>query len=117
MIGEQADAGHEGGAGSILVVAIVGAVLIAVALVAPLGAMLTVKQRAAGAADAAALAAADVAVGISAGVPCTVAAEVALINGARLTGCTVDGATATVRVEETAGRFAIAATATAGPPP
>jgi secretion/DNA translocation related TadE-like protein len=44
-------------------------------------------QRAAAAADLAALAAADSARGLKPGVPCTVAAEVALQNKARLTSC------------------------------
>lgn len=107
---------EERGSGSILAVAIVAAVLMLFSLVLPIATVLATQQRAAGAADAAALAAADVAVGIRSGSPCPVAATVAAANAARLDGCLVDGATATVRVTASVLGFAVSALATAGRP-
>jgi secretion/DNA translocation related TadE-like protein len=104
------------GAGSILVVAILGSVLCLSALAIPLFSVLATKRITDGAADAAALAAADVAVGRAAGMPCEVAAEIAVANGTVLAGCQPDGLVVTVRVESVALGFTVAATATAGPP-
>src|SRR5690554_7901559 len=106
----------ERGAGSILVVAILAAVIGVTALALPLYSVLVVKRAIGGAADAAALAAADVAVGRAAGVTCEVAARVAEANGAVLTACQPDGLVVTVRVEARAAGFTITAIATAGPP-
>ncbi|MCU1545024.1 MAG: hypothetical protein JWP30_124 [Homoserinimonas sp.] len=104
------------GAGSVLAVAILGAVLCLLSLVIPLYIVLDAKQRAADAADASALAAADSAVGIVAGNPCAVAGVVAYANGAQMAGCRVDGLVVTVRVEIARRGFSVSAVATAGPP-
>lgn len=68
-------------------------------------------------ADAAALAAADAASGAVSGAPCERAAEIAARGGAALTGCTLEGLVATVRVEAGFGLLPAAARARAGPPP
>ena len=107
----------ERGAGSILVVAILGSVLCLSALSVPLFSVLATKRIADGAADAAALAAAEVAVGRAPGSPCDVAADIAGANGTILAGCRPDGLVVTVRVESVVLGFTVAATATAGPPP
>lgn len=106
----------ESGAGSILVLAILAAVIGLTALAIPLYSVLVTKRAIAGAADAVALAAADVTVGRAPGVACTVAARVADANQARLTECQADGLVVTVRVETVALGFTIAAVASAGPP-
>ena len=105
------------GSGSILAVAILGALFAVTAVLVPVLALLPAKQSVQGAADAAALAAADTASGLMPGVPCEMAALAAELNAARLVGCTVDGLTATVTVVATAGIFPIGARARAGPAP
>ncbi|MHA6667242.1 Rv3654c family TadE-like protein [Homoserinimonas sp. A447] len=105
----------ESGAGSILVVAILAAVLGLSALSVPLYSVLAVKGVASGAADAAALAAADVAIGLAPGVPCVAAARIAEANGTVLSACQPDGLVVTVRVEAVVLGFTVGATATAGP--
>lgn len=107
---------EESGSGSILVVAILAAVLSLTALSIPLYSVLAVKQVTAGAADAAALAAADVAVGRVPGDPCTVAGDIAAANGTALSECKPDGLVVTVRVTAMAMGFTVASSATAGPP-
>ena len=104
------------GAGSLLAVAVIGAVLAVTLLLVPLYTVLTVRARVEGAADAAALAAADVAIGIAPGIPCAVAADIAEANGARLTECQADGVIVTVRVSITVLGFPVRSAATAGPP-
>lgn len=104
------------GAGSIMIVAIMAAVLALVSLSIPLYTVLSAKQRIAGAADASALAAADVAVGRAAGVPCTVAAAVARANRVKLLACEADGLILTVRVGARVAGLEVTVTATAGPP-
>ncbi|TQL48739.1 secretion/DNA translocation related TadE-like protein [Homoserinimonas aerilata] len=104
------------GAGSVLVVAIISAVLLLMLASAPLYRGLMLKGLAATAADAAALAAADVAIGIVPGIACDSAASVASANGAVLQECSLDGLVATVSVTVSAGGLGAAATATAGPP-
>jgi secretion/DNA translocation related TadE-like protein len=112
--GERGGA-SERGAGTILVVAIIGAVVTIAGIALPLSSVLVVRQRVAGAADAAALAAADVAVGRLPGVTCELAATVAHANRSSLTGCAVDGLVVTVRTAATVLGFTVTATATAGP--
>jgi secretion/DNA translocation related TadE-like protein len=107
----------ERGSGSVLGVAIIGAIVCLSTTVVPLYAVLAARSAVAGAADAAALAAADARVGAVTGYPCDRAAEVAAANGASLTSCEVDGLVATVRVSSAILGFNLAATATAGPPP
>jgi secretion/DNA translocation related TadE-like protein len=106
---------EETGAGSILVVAILAAVLSLSALSVPLYSVLALKGVAGGAADAAALAAADVAIGRAPGVPCVAAARVAEANGTILAACQPDGLVVTVRVEAAVLGFTVAAAASAGP--
>lgn len=107
----------ERGAGSILGVAVIAAVLCLTALVLPLQFAFARGQALAGAADAAALAAADTLSGAVAGTPCAAAASVARANGAELEACVLDGLVATVRVGGSAAGIHLSATATAGPPP
>ena len=103
------------GAGSILAISIMAAVLACLALLLPLGSALVFRAGVTGAADAAALAAADVAIGIAPGIPCTIAASVAQANGASLQECQADGVIVTVRVSATIFGVPVSATATAGP--
>jgi secretion/DNA translocation related TadE-like protein len=104
------------GAGSVLAVAIVAAMVCVAAILIPLYAVLAHKQAVGGAADAAALAAADVRVGILPGEPCAVAARVASANGFDLGSCRLDGLVVTVTVRTSVAGFPLGATATAGPP-
>lgn len=107
----------DSGAGSVLTVALVGAVAAVASLSLPLYMALAVRQSVAAAADAAALAAGDVAVGIAGGYPCDVAARVAAANGASLQSCEADGLVMTVSVSRALLGFPVVARATAGPPP
>jgi secretion/DNA translocation related TadE-like protein len=104
----------ERGAGSILAVAVIGALVATLTLLVPLCAVVAAKQKAAGAADAAAVAAADVAVGTLPGLPCSAAASVADANAAVLRSCTVKLTTATVITQIRILGFTVTATATAG---
>jgi secretion/DNA translocation related TadE-like protein len=106
----------ERGAGSVLVVAILGATMLLFMLSAPLYRGIANKHVAAGAADAAAVAAADVARGIVPGSPCEQAGVVAAANGSVLSGCIIDGVVATVTVQAGSAALSAAVTATAGPP-
>jgi secretion/DNA translocation related TadE-like protein len=108
--------GSERGAGSVLVVGVLAALLMLVMLAAPLAAAHLDRRRAAGAADAAALAAADTLIGIVPGDACANAAMTAAANGATLTGCTVDDLVTTVSVARASGLLSVIAVATAGPP-
>jgi len=107
----------DAGAGSLLVVAILGAVVSVALLSASASAALVSRTLAAGAADAAALAAADAAVGIRGDAPCEAAGLLAAANGAVLLGCSVDGLVVTVEVSAGTGMAAARALATAGPRP
>ncbi|WP_350347428.1 Rv3654c family TadE-like protein [Agromyces sp. G08B096] len=108
----------ERGAGSVLALALVGAVVAVTLGLVPVLAVFVESQRAANAADAAALAAADAVSGAVAGEPCALAATVAARNGARLTGCTGgDDGEATVAVVVEALVFEVTARARAGPAP
>ncbi|TFD91160.1 helicase [Cryobacterium lactosi] len=107
----------ERGSGSVLVVALLGALVTLTAVLVPVLALLPTHQSVQGAADAAALAAADVASGLMPGVPCETAARAAELNGARLAACTVDGLIATVAVARTVGVFPLSSRARAGPAP
>jgi len=108
---------RDDGAGSVLALGIIGAIVMLVATALPLYAVLATRSAVAGAADAAALAAADARVGVTGGFPCDIAAETAAANGVALTGCEVDGYIATVSVERSVLGFPVSAGATAGPPP
>lgn len=106
----------ERGAGSVLAVALLGAMIAFTLALVPLFAVLVERQRVAGAADAAALAAADVAVGRAPGIPCLTAHDLAVANATRLERCVVDGLIVTVRVTSRLGLVAVSVDATAGPP-
>jgi secretion/DNA translocation related TadE-like protein len=106
----------EVGSGSLLAIAIIGAMIASLALGVPLLAGLGIRQSVATAADAAALAGADVAVGIYPGSPCAVATSVAAANHAHLDGCRVDGLVVTVRANSEFLGLRLVASATAGPP-
>lgn len=114
--GQNTKGTGEGGAGSILAVSLIAAILTVLALIAPLTAILLTKANITGAADAAALAAADTATGLNPGVPCMIAASVAHANGANVRQCRADGVIVTVRVSAQILGFTVYATATAGPP-
>jgi secretion/DNA translocation related TadE-like protein len=114
MIGER---DSERGSGSVLIVALLGAVLTVTAVLVPVLALLPADQAVQGAADAAALAAADTASGLVPGVPCDMAELAARFNGAHVAGCTVDGLVATVSVSRSAGILTIGSSARAGPVP
>ena len=105
------------GAGTVLAVGVIGAIVTLALVAIPLYAVLSTRSAVAGAADAAALAAADARIGVVGGLPCEIAGRVARVNGAVLTSCELDGFVATVVVERSVGGFAVAASATAGPPP
>ena len=109
--------GDDTGAGSVLAIAIMSALLIVTSTMVPVGALLLADRRASGAADAAALAAADGAVGLVAGSPCDLARTVAAANGAAVQRCEVDGLVVTVRTTVPVLGFSIAGRATACPPP
>lgn len=106
----------EGGAATVLALAIVGAV---VALAGGFAAVLAgsvASQSAANAADAAALAAADAVAGVVPATPCALAALAAERNGARLVACEVAGPAASVIVAVAAPLGDATAEARAGPP-
>jgi secretion/DNA translocation related TadE-like protein len=109
------------GSGSVLVIAMIGAIVTVALAVLALGAGLAVRQRVVGAADAAALAAADAASGAvfvdSVGDPCALAARIAEANRTRLTACRIDGLVATVEVAAAFGALSTHARSTAGPHP
>ena len=111
----------ERGSGSALGVAVLAGVLALVLLVAPLYSVFAMRARLATVADAAALAAADTRSGFSAAGsvsdPCAGARQIAVVAGARLDACEVDGLVVTVVVGSTILGFLVQQTATAGPPP
>ncbi|QYF75247.1 hypothetical protein KY500_00225 [Cryobacterium sp. PAMC25264] len=107
----------ERGSGSVLAVAVVGAIVAVTVLLLPILGLLAIGQSVRAAADASALAGADTAAGLVPGVPCEVAQRAADLNTARLVTCTVDGLVVTVMVSRSAGGFPISARARAGPPP
>ncbi len=103
------------GAGSVLAVTLMAAVIGVTSLTLPLYTVFRARLQAEGAADAAALAAAEVAAGVAPGVPCDLAEELAAANGARLADCEVDGLVVAVRVHITLFATVIDAVARAGP--
>jgi secretion/DNA translocation related TadE-like protein len=108
---------RDDGAGSVLALGIIGALVMLAATAIPLYAVLATRSAVAGAADAAALAAADARVGVVGGFPCDVAAEVAAANRVALAACELDGYVATVSVERSVLGFTVRQRATAGPAP
>jgi len=90
------------GAGTVLVLGIAGALVLLAAATGVLGDAALARHRAEAAADLAALAAADVLLGRTTGPdgsPCAAAARIAAVNGADITRCSPEAATATVVVE------------------
>ena len=106
----------ERGAGAVLALALVMAVVTLGLSGVTLAAALTVRQRVIGAADLAALAGADAASGAIGGVPCEVAAGVATANGTRLTACEADSLVVSVTVVGSFGGIPIQVHSMAGPP-
>jgi secretion/DNA translocation related TadE-like protein len=106
----------EHGSGSVLALAIAGAVVGMATLMVPVLSVLVAGQSVRNAADAAALAAADTASGAVAGIPCDAASEAASLNDATLEFCALDGLIASVTVSRSIGAFDLSSTARAGPP-
>jgi len=115
---QQGAAGdRERGSGSVLVVAMLGAIVaVAASALAVIGAV-AAHTRAAAAADLAALAAADAVSGRVPGIPCELANVVARANGAALTSCTQSRADVTVATVVPYLGASAGARARAGPPP
>jgi secretion/DNA translocation related TadE-like protein len=116
MPSRHANRSTDSGSGSLLALAILGALIAVTALIVPLFAMLAVAQSVQNAADSAALAAADTASGALAGIPCEAAAQAAVANGAWLEACVVDGLIASVTAGRRLGVFDLSSAARAGPP-
>jgi secretion/DNA translocation related TadE-like protein len=108
--------GLDQGSGTILTIAILGAVVALTLGAIPTYMGLAARQALTGAADAAALAAADAASGAVAGVPCERASRLATANDGRLDACRIDGYVVTVEVSRTVIGIRVSAIATAGPP-
>lgn len=107
----------EEGSAPAAVLAWVGATVLLVGALGMAGTIARSQAEAATAADLAALAAAD-ALAVGGASPCAVAQESALRNGARLTGCTIQGEDVVVRAAVPAGVLPeVTATARAGPGP
>jgi secretion/DNA translocation related TadE-like protein len=104
------------GSGSVLALAMIGALLALTTALVPTIAILGVSQSVQNAADAAALAAADAVSGAVTGVPCERAAETARMNGAALTSCEIDGLVVTVRVDRRIAGLTVPSVSRAGPP-
>jgi secretion/DNA translocation related TadE-like protein len=107
---------NDRGAGAVLAIALVMAVVVFGLAGVSLAAALSARQRVIGAADLAALAAADAASGAIGGAPCDVAAGVVRANGTRLAGCSSAGLVVTVTVAGSFAGIPIVAHARAGPP-
>ena len=105
------------GAGTILIVGLIAAVVALNALVIPLYWALSVRHALAGATDAAALAAADTASGLIAGYPCENASRLAVANDAHIKDCRIDGRIVTVTASRRILGILVTTSATAGPPP
>ncbi|MEZ2370185.1 Rv3654c family TadE-like protein [Arthrobacter sp. RCC_34] len=112
----------ERGSGTVLSLGLGLVLVTAVLLVVLLGQAATLASRAAAAADLSALAAADAARGLRNGDPCTVAAEIAARDGARLDSCELQGPSGDIAEVRTSvsGAFGLdggEGRARAGPPP
>lgn len=106
---------NDRGAGAVLALAIVAAVVVLGLSGVTLAGGLTVRQRVIGASDLAALAAADAASGAVPGVPCAVAARVTAAADAELLACRVDGLIIEVTVAADFVGIPIQARSRAGP--
>lgn len=105
------------GSGSVLAVAIVGAVVVVALAAMAATSAFAARQAAVGAADAAALAAADVRLGVVGGEACEVAARVAAANRASLVSCSARGAVVTVQVQAEVLGASVRVASRAGPHP
>jgi secretion/DNA translocation related TadE-like protein len=103
------------GAGAVLAIALVMAVVVVGLAGVTLAAALSARQHLIGTADLAALAAADAASGAIGGEPCEVAAGVARGNGTRLASCEAQGLVLAVTVASSFAGIPITAAARAGP--
>lgn len=106
------------GAGTLVVVGLVAAVLGIALLLAPIAGLAAARHRAAAGADAAALASAAIVGGFETGLgsdACAAAEEVAASHRAELGRCEVDGLIVTVRVDAATAFGSLSAWATAGP--
>jgi hypothetical protein len=110
------DLHRDRGSGSVLGLAVLGAVVGATLVTIPLMNAFAARQAVSGAADAAALAAADTRAGVVSGYPCEIAEAIAQLNKARLVLCELDGLIATVAVSRTILGVEVVVFATAGPP-
>ena len=113
----DASVASDTGAGSVLGLALLGALVVLALAAVGLGGALAERQRVIGAADNTALAAADAARGLVPGSPCPVAEQVAEANRTQLHACEVDGYVVTVEVGASVAGVLLRARATAGPPP
>ncbi len=105
------------GAGAVLALALVAAIVVVGLSGVLLAAGLTARQGVIGASDLAALAAADAASGAVPGDPCGIAGRVAVGGAARLASCRVDGLVVEVTVVASFASIPISARSRAGPPP
>ena len=103
------------GAGSVLALVLVGAVLGVAGLLLTLAWALGLKHSLQTTAESGALAAADTASGAVAGYPCDVAAEAAQLGNVHLDSCALDGLIATVTVSRSIFGVEVIAEARAGP--
>ena len=108
---------NDAGAGSVLAIGLVGAVIAGFLLAAAAGVVLEAHQRVVSSADAAALAGADVELGAATGLPCAAAAVMAVQADVRLDRCAVRGPLVLVRLSTSALGVPLVAEALAGPPP
>ncbi len=108
---------REEGAGTVLALALVAAVVAAFLLAAAGALVLDGHRRVVAAADAAALAGADVALGNATGAPCDRAAALAAVTGVRLDRCAQHGTLVRVHATTTVLGVEVGADAVAGPPP
>jgi secretion/DNA translocation related TadE-like protein len=106
----------ERGSGTVLAVALLGAITLAAVAVLTGASALVAQQSAQNAADAAALAAADTLSGRASGYPCENAARAAALSQASVASCSTDGLIAVVSVSRNWARLELSARARAGPP-
>ncbi|WP_187264832.1 Rv3654c family TadE-like protein [Homoserinibacter sp. GY 40078] len=107
---------RDDGAGGVLALAIVGAILSVTLAALALGSALVARQKAVSAADAAALAAGDVLLGVVPGDACAVAADVAAAHSLDLASCRLEGLEAIVTIRLTVLGLPVAVVSRAGPP-
>lgn len=104
------------GSGTILAVALLGAITLAAGAALVGLAALAALRGVQGAADAAALAAADTLSGRDSGYPCENAADAARLNEASVASCSTDGLIAAVTASRAWAGLSLSARARAGPP-